>query len=113
MYQEKENILPAMKAIAKTASSYIPVVNCAINFYEEKKSQVVQRKLQRLGDFLDQGDGPVIIFNLHIFCITPNDTPVSLESCRMPAPNNFADLSTSSLRPFSFTSKWRWLLIKQ
>lgn len=46
-----------MKAIAKTASSYIPVVNCAINFYEEKKSQVVQRKLQRLGDFGDQGDG--------------------------------------------------------
>lgn len=48
-----------------------------------------------------RGTVPVIIFNLHIFCITPNDTPVSLESCRMPAPNNFADLSTSSLRPFS------------
>lgn len=51
MYQEKENILPAMKAIAKTASSYLPIINCAINFYEEKKSQVAQRKLMRLGDF--------------------------------------------------------------
>ena len=51
MYQEKENILPAMKAIAKTAASYLPIINCAINFYEEKKSQVAQRKLKRLGDF--------------------------------------------------------------
>ena len=51
MYQEKENILPAMKAIAKTAASYLPIINCAINFYEEKKSQVAQRKLKRLGNF--------------------------------------------------------------
>ena len=51
MYQQKENILPAMKAIAKTASSYLPVINCAINFYEEKRNQETQRKLRRLGAF--------------------------------------------------------------
>lgn len=51
MYQQKDNILPAMKAIAKTASSYVPVINCAINFYEEKRNQETQRKLRRLGAF--------------------------------------------------------------
>lgn len=51
MYLQKENILPAMKAIAKTASSYLPVINCAINYYEEKKNQETQRKLKRLGTF--------------------------------------------------------------
>jgi hypothetical protein len=40
-----------MKAIAKTASSYLPVVNCAMNFYEEKRNQVTQKKLKRLGAF--------------------------------------------------------------
>ena len=30
--------------------------------------------------FLIRGTVPLIIFILHNFCITPNDTPVSLES---------------------------------
>ena len=51
MYQEKDNILPAMKAIAKTIASYLPVLGFALSFYDEKKSQVVQRKICRLEEF--------------------------------------------------------------
>ena len=51
MYQEKENILPAMKAIANTIAAYLPVLSFALNFYEEKKSQAAQRKILRLEEF--------------------------------------------------------------
>ena len=51
MYQEKENILPAMRAIAKSIANYLPVLDFAINFYEEKKSQKAQRKIIRLEKF--------------------------------------------------------------
>ena len=51
MYQEKENILPAMKAIAKSIAANLPVLNFAINFYEEKKAQAAQRKVLRLEEF--------------------------------------------------------------
>lgn len=51
MYQEKENILPAMKAFANTVAAYLPVLNFALNFYEEKKSQTTQRKILRLEEF--------------------------------------------------------------
>ena len=51
MYSEKENILPAMKAIAKSIAAFLPVLNFAFVFYEEKKSQVAQRKVFRLEEF--------------------------------------------------------------
>ena len=51
MYQEKENILPAMKATAKSIAANLPVLNFAINFYEEKKAQAAQRKVLRLEKF--------------------------------------------------------------
>ena len=51
MYQEKENILPAMKATAKSIAAYLPVLDFAINFYEEKKSKMAQRKISRLEEF--------------------------------------------------------------
>ena len=51
MYSEKENILPAMRAIAKSIANYLPVLDFAINFYEEKKSQKAQRKIIRLEKF--------------------------------------------------------------
>lgn len=51
MYQEKENILPAMKATAKSIAANLPVLNFAINFYEEKKAQAAQRKVLRLEEF--------------------------------------------------------------
>lgn len=51
MYQEKENILPAMKAIAKSIAAYLPILNFAFIFYEEKKSQAAQRKVLRLEEF--------------------------------------------------------------
>ena len=51
MYQEKENILPIMKATAKSIAAYLPVLNFALNFYEEKKTQAAQRKVSRLEEF--------------------------------------------------------------
>jgi hypothetical protein len=51
MYQEKENILPAMKAIANTIAAYLPLLSFALNFYEEKQSQAAQRKILRLEEF--------------------------------------------------------------
>lgn len=51
MYQEKENILPAMKAFANTVAAYLPVLSFALNFYEEKKNQAAQRKILRLEEF--------------------------------------------------------------
>ncbi len=51
MYQEKENVLPIMKATAQSIATYFPVLNFALNFYEEKKSQGVQRKVLRLEEF--------------------------------------------------------------
>ena len=51
MYSEKENILPIMKATAKSIAANLPVLNFALNYYEEKKTQVVQRKVKRLEEF--------------------------------------------------------------
>lgn len=51
MYSEKENILPAIKATARSIANYLPVLDFAINFYEEKKSQKAQRKIIRLEKF--------------------------------------------------------------
>lgn len=51
MYQEKENILPAMKAFANTVAAYLPVLSFALNFYEEKINQAAQRKILRLEEF--------------------------------------------------------------
>lgn len=51
MYQEKENILPIMKATAKSIAAYLPVLNFVLNYYEEKKTQVAQRKVKRLEEF--------------------------------------------------------------
>lgn len=51
MYQEKENILPIMKAAAKSIAAYLPVLNFALNYYEEKITQVAQRKVKRLEEF--------------------------------------------------------------
>lgn len=51
MYQEKENILPAMKATAKLIAANLPVLNFALYFYEEKKAQAAQRKVLRLEEF--------------------------------------------------------------
>ena len=51
MYQEKDNILPLMKATAYSIAAYLPVLNFALKFYEEKKSQVAQRKIARLETF--------------------------------------------------------------
>ena len=51
MYQEKENILPTMKAIANTIAAYLPLLSFALNFYEEKQSQAAQRKILRLEEF--------------------------------------------------------------
>ena len=44
----------------------------------------------------------LIIFPMsHNFCITPNETPVSLESWRRPAPNSLAAIRTSLRLTFS------------
>lgn len=51
MYQEKENILPIMKATAKSIAAYFPVLNFALSYYEEKKAQVAKRKIARLEEF--------------------------------------------------------------
>lgn len=51
MYQEKENILPAMKATAKSIAAILPVLNFAFIFYEEKKALAAQRKVSRLEEF--------------------------------------------------------------
>ena len=51
MYQEKDNFLPLMKATAYSIAAYLPVLNFALKFYEEKKSQVAQRKISRLEKF--------------------------------------------------------------
>lgn len=51
MYQEKDNILPLMKATANSIAAYLPILNFALKFYEEKKSQVAQRKIARLEEF--------------------------------------------------------------
>jgi hypothetical protein len=51
MYQEKENILPVMKATAKLIAANLPVLNFALYFYEETKAQAAQRKVLRLEEF--------------------------------------------------------------
>lgn len=51
MYQEKENIMPALKAFVKTLASCNPIFDFAIKYCEEKNSQIVQRKLGRLEEF--------------------------------------------------------------
>ena len=51
MYSEKENILPAIKAIAKSIANYLPVLDFAINFYEERNNQIARRKIIRLEEF--------------------------------------------------------------
>ena len=51
MYQEKENILPIMKATVKSIAAYLPALDFLLNFYEEKKAQAAQRKVLRLEEF--------------------------------------------------------------
>ena len=48
MYQEKDNIFPAMIAVAKTIASRFPASDFIVKYYEEKKTEIVKRKLNRL-----------------------------------------------------------------